>query len=77
MLIWLVTLLIGFVISQLNYANSVYIGLPDCNVKKLQRVQIIAAKTALNNKEKPMTCIKKLHWLPVFLRIRFNVLTGL
>ena len=69
------TLVIGLVISQLEYANSLYIGLPDCDVKKLQRVQNIAAKTVLNNEEKPMTCLKKLHWLPVSLKIRFKVLT--
>ena len=69
------TLVIGLVISQLDYANSLYIGLPECDVKKLQRVQNIAAKTVLNNEEKPMTCLKKLHWLPVSLRIRFKVLT--
>ena len=56
-------------------ANSLYIGLPDCDIKKLQRVQNIAAKTVLNNEEKSMFCLKKLHWLPVSLRIKFKVLT--
>ena len=55
------TLLIRLVISLLDYANSLYIGLPECDIKKLQRVQNIAAKTVLNKEKKPMTCLKKLH----------------
>ena len=51
--------MIGLVISQLDYANSLYIGLPDCDVKKLQRVQNIAAKTALISEEKRITFLPK------------------
>ena len=45
------TLIVGLVISHLDYANCLYIGLPECDLKKLQRVQNMAAKIVLNNEE--------------------------
>ena len=35
---------LGLVISHLDYANALYSGLPDVDIKKLQRIQDIAAK---------------------------------
>ena len=69
------TLLLGLVISHLDYANSLYIGLPDCDIQKLQRVQNIAAKLVLRSSDNSRDCLKKLHWLPVKLRIKHKVLT--
>ena len=58
------TLVMGLVISQLDYANCLYIGLPECDVKKLQRIQNIAAKIVLKKDENSISCLKILHWLP-------------
>ena len=69
------TLILGLVISHLDYANALYVGLPDCDVKKLQRVQNISAKLVLKTKDSSLACLKRLHWLPVHLRIKHKVLT--
>ena len=69
------TLVLGTVISHLDYANALYIGLPQCDIKRLQRVQNVAAKLVLRSSDDPVVCLKKLHWLPVHLRIRHKVLT--
>ena len=42
------TLVFGLVTSHLDYANALYIGLPDCDIAKLQCVQNAAAKLVLN-----------------------------
>ena len=35
---------LGLVISHLDYVNALYSGLPDVDIKKLQRIQDIVAK---------------------------------
>ena len=45
------TLVQGLVISHLDYANAVFAGLPQCELKKLQRVQNIPAKLILRKKK--------------------------
>ena len=65
----------GLVISQLDYANSLYIGLPECDLKKLRRVQGLAAKIVLKSEENSLAGLKKLHWLSISLRIKFKILT--
>ena len=42
-------LAIGLVISHLNYANSILMGLPAVDINKLQTVQNIAAKVVLKH----------------------------
>ena len=37
-------LVFGLVTSHLDYANALYIGLPDCDIEKFQHVQNAAAK---------------------------------
>ena len=41
------TILVGTVISHLDYVNSILIGLPDTDYKKLQHVKNIAAKLVM------------------------------
>ena len=67
----------GMIISHLNYANAVYYGLPESSIKKLQRLQNIAAKVILRKmkSESSKGCLMTLHWLPVFERIEFKILT--
>ena len=43
------TIVFGLVTSHLDYASALYIGLPDCDLAKLQHIQIAAAKLVLNN----------------------------
>ena len=42
------TLVLGLVMSHLDFCNSTLFGLPQKSIKKLQRVQNIAAKLVLN-----------------------------
>ena len=69
------TLVLGMVISHLDYANSLFIGLPLRDINRLQRVQNIAAKLVLNNNASSQECLKQLHWLPIHLRVQHKVLT--
>ena len=71
------TLMQGLVISHLYYSNAILAGLPDNNIKKLQRVQDITAKIILNrDRGSSVTeCLKQLHWLLVRDRKRHKTLT--
>ena len=57
----------GLVMAHLDYANSLYFGLPDIDVKRLQRVQNIAARLILRktNRDRITECLRELHWLPI------------
>ena len=70
------TLVNAFVISRLDYCNSILFGLPNTGLQKLQRVQNTAATLICNmNKFDHITPILvKLHWLPVRYRINFKIL---
>ena len=67
----------GLIISHIGYSNSLYYGLPKCDIQKLQRIQSIAAKMILRRRkyDSVTACLKELHWLPVALRIEFKILT--
>ena len=69
------TLVVGMVISHLDFANALLIGLPECEISRLQQVQNIAAKLVLSDGDSSYNCLKRLHWLPVRLRIQHKVLT--
>ena len=60
------TLVFQLVTSHLDYANALYIGLPDCGIAKLQCVQNAAAKLVLNKTkyDSATEAFKELHWLP-------------
>ena len=66
----------AFVISRLDYCNSVLYGLPKLEHDKLQRIQNIAARliTGTKRKEHITPALKDLHWLPVKSRIVFRIL---
>ena len=68
-------LVYSLVISLLDYANSLFIGLPVKTLKRLQRVQNMAAKLILNYRkyDSATDALYKLHWLPVIYRRDFKV----
>ena len=45
------TLVLGLVISHLDYCNSILYGLPDCDINKFQQIQNISAKLVLKWKK--------------------------
>ena len=66
----------AFVISRIDYCNSILYGLPTVEHEKLQRVQNIAARliTGSSRRDHITPVLKNLHWLPVKLRITFKIL---
>ena len=70
------TLVLGLVMSYLDYVNSAFIGLPASDINKMQRMQNAAAKFVLNLKRMDSSTegLKKLHWLPIKFRIKFKIL---
>ena len=57
----------GMVTLYLDYANALYYGLPENSIKKLQRVQNMAAKAILGKTKSYSSrdCLMALHWLSV------------
>jgi hypothetical protein len=66
----------SLVITHLDYANSLYYGLPASTLHRLQRIQNIAAKIILKLKRTDSTtnALLTLHWLPVPYRIEYKII---
>ena len=65
----------AFVHSRLDYCNSLYFGLPQRSIHRLQKVQNclarIVSRTSYRSHITPT--LKSLHWLPVNSRINFKI----
>ena len=66
----------AFVVSKLDYCNSLLYGLPSYLIRKLQHVQNSAARLV---NQCPRFChitpvLRDLHWLPVSFRIEFKIM---
>ncbi len=70
------TLVHAFVTSNIDYCNSLYYGMPQYLVARLQRVQNAAARLVvkLPKFEHITSVMVQLHWLPVSYRINFKIL---
>lgn len=70
----LIVLTLMLVISHLDYANCLLVGLPKKSISKLQRIQNMAAKLVCNKHkfDSAKSCLKELHWLPIEYRIKFK-----
>ena len=60
-----ITVALGLVVAHLDYANAVFIGLPDVEFAKLQRIQNMPAKrvTGASKCDSSTETLKELHWL--------------
>ena len=69
------TLVQCFVISRLDYCNSILYGISEDSLDRLQKVQNAAARLILGlRKHDHVTeARKKLHWLPVCSRIEYKI----
>ena len=66
----------SLVISHLDYANCLLVGLPQVSLDQMQRVQNIVAKIFLNKSkyDSSTKCLEQLHWLPIQQHILFKVI---
>ena len=66
----------AFVISKLDYCNSLFYGLPEKSTHCLQRLQNTAARIITKTKKYDhiTPVLRELHWLPVKYRSHFKVL---
>ena len=71
------TLMLGLVISHLDYCNSNLVGLLDVSINQMQRVQNLAAKVILGKlkMDSASEYLLVLHWLPICSRINHKILT--
>ena len=70
-------LVLGLVISHIDYCNSLFVGLPEIDISKLQRIQNVGPKLVLNKprSHSATETLRLLHWLPIWERIKHKLLT--
>ena len=71
----LVTLVHSLIISKVDYCNSLFIGLPNVILKKVQSVLNRAARLIFNLPSRVPTTssLTELHWLPLKARVEFKI----
>ena len=72
-----IVLVLGIVMSHLDYANAILADLPDIDIRKMHKVQLMTAKLVLGRYKHDSTtvCLRELHWLPAHARIEHKILT--
>ena len=72
----LIVLVHAFITSRVDYCNSLFTGLPDMLLRKLQSVLNASARLISGTRKYDHIShvLKDLHWLPVKQRIKFKIL---
>ena len=70
------TVIHAFITSRLDYCNSLYVGVSQSSLARLQLVQNAAARllTGTRKREHITPILASLHWLPVHFRVHFKIL---
>ena len=70
------SLLLGLVMSHLDYNNAILIGISDYLINKFQRVQNMCAKLVLlrTRFDSATAALKELHWLNIKNRLKYKLL---
>ena len=69
------TLVCSFILSRLDYCNSLLYGISKQQLNRLQRIQNHAARLVLRKSKHndSFSLLKQLHWLPVEARINYKI----
>ena len=70
-----VTLVHSLIVSKVDYCNSLFVGLPNVILKKVQSVLNRTARLIFNLPPRVPTTssLTELHWLPLKARIEFKM----
>ena len=70
------TIIQALVCSRIDWNNSLYYGLPNTQLQRLQRVQNAAARIVMKCRkfDHVTPILKELHWLPVAYRVLYKIL---
>ena len=68
-------LVTAFILSRLDFCNSVLFGLPKEEICRLQRIQNSAARLTLQKRKQDHVTplLRELHWLPVQFRLEYKL----
>ena len=70
------SLVLGIVMSHLDYSNAIFSGLPDKDMANLQRILNAGAKLVLQKDKLASSteCLCALQWVPIRERIDYKIL---